>query len=316
MEALLRLSLCWPADCSPYRRLNPLLKATGGPFVATTIQVVIAGALLLIVAAASGTVSAFRSLSAVPLARDWRLRGPRSTSRPPFCCSGPRRGVLSGSSSRARCSSRSASILSECWGCRASRLRRCDDHRHLAVLAGAAAIVFVRKAPDQLESRSSDGSCSRCSPARCCRSRRHQRPLAQRPRRALRGRHRQLRGGDAGNGRCAADHARADRRCEPAAYRPCEDEMVGMAGAFCGATYVTTVFTAIPVIGTAAAVGLTVAGQHIASLFVHRYGWFRLPRREISALRYQRRCAAAYRGRTHPDLLTGGIGKARRTTPW
>jgi len=60
----------------------------------------------------------------------------------------------------------------------------------------------------------------------------------------------------------------------------------GWLGAFCGATYVTTVFTAIPVIGTAAAVGLTVAGQQIASLFVDRYGWFRLPKREISALRF------------------------------
>jgi transporter family-2 protein len=60
----------------------------------------------------------------------------------------------------------------------------------------------------------------------------------------------------------------------------------GWLGAFCGATYVTTVFTAIPVIGTAAAVGLTVAGQQIASLFVDRYGWFRLPKREVSALRY------------------------------
>lgn len=60
----------------------------------------------------------------------------------------------------------------------------------------------------------------------------------------------------------------------------------GWLGAFCGATYVTTVFTAIPAIGTAAAVGLTVAGQQIASLFVDRYGWFRLPKREISALRY------------------------------
>jgi bacterial/archaeal transporter family-2 protein len=59
----------------------------------------------------------------------------------------------------------------------------------------------------------------------------------------------------------------------------------GWLGAFCGATYVTTVFTAIPVIGTAAAVGLTVAGQQIASLFVDRYGWFRLPRRELSSLR-------------------------------
>jgi transporter family-2 protein len=49
---------------------------------------------------------------------------------------------------------------------------------------------------------------------------------------------------------------------------------------------VTTVFTAISVIGTAAAVGLTAAGQQIASLFVDRYGWFRLPQREISGLRY------------------------------
>jgi uncharacterized membrane protein YdcZ (DUF606 family) len=54
----------------------------------------------------------------------------------------------------------------------------------------------------------------------------------------------------------------------------------------CGATCVTTVFTAIPVIGSAAAVGLTVAGQQIVSLFVDRYGWFRLPKREISGMRF------------------------------
>lgn len=60
----------------------------------------------------------------------------------------------------------------------------------------------------------------------------------------------------------------------------------GWIGAVCGATYVTTVFVAIPVIGTAAAVGLTVAGQQIVSLFVDRYGWFRLPQREISTLRF------------------------------
>lgn len=60
----------------------------------------------------------------------------------------------------------------------------------------------------------------------------------------------------------------------------------GWIGAVCGATYVTTVFVAIPVIGTAATVGLTVAGQQIVSLFVDRYGWFRLPRREISTLRF------------------------------
>ena len=56
-------------------------------------------------------------------------------------------------------------------------------------------------------------------------------------------------------------------------------------GGFAGATYVTTVFTAIPVIGTAAAIGLTVAGQQVASVFVDRYGWFRLPQRPVSGLR-------------------------------
>jgi bacterial/archaeal transporter family-2 protein len=59
----------------------------------------------------------------------------------------------------------------------------------------------------------------------------------------------------------------------------------GWLGGFGGAFYVTAVFTAIPVIGTAATVGLTVAGQQIASVFVDSYGWFRLPIRPVSALR-------------------------------
>ena len=59
----------------------------------------------------------------------------------------------------------------------------------------------------------------------------------------------------------------------------------GWLGGFAGATYVTTVFTAIPAIGTAAAIGLTVAGQQVASVFVDRYGWFRLPQRPVSGLR-------------------------------
>jgi transporter family-2 protein len=59
----------------------------------------------------------------------------------------------------------------------------------------------------------------------------------------------------------------------------------GWLGGFVGAFYVTAVFTAIPVIGTAATVGLTVAGQQIASLFVDGYGWFRLPVRPVSRLR-------------------------------
>jgi transporter family-2 protein len=59
----------------------------------------------------------------------------------------------------------------------------------------------------------------------------------------------------------------------------------GWLGGVAGATYVTTVFTAIPAIGAAAAVGLTVAGQQVASVFVDRHGWFRLPQRPVSALR-------------------------------
>lgn len=59
----------------------------------------------------------------------------------------------------------------------------------------------------------------------------------------------------------------------------------GWLGGFAGATYVTTVFTAMPAIGASAAVGLTVAGQQIVSVFVDRNGWFRLPRRPVSRLR-------------------------------
>ena len=59
----------------------------------------------------------------------------------------------------------------------------------------------------------------------------------------------------------------------------------GWLGGFAGATYVTTVFMAIPAIGAAATVGLTVAGQQVASVFVDRYGWFRLPQRAVSATR-------------------------------
>lgn len=59
----------------------------------------------------------------------------------------------------------------------------------------------------------------------------------------------------------------------------------GWLGGFAGAIYVTTVFTAIPVIGASAAVGLTVAGQQVASVFVDRQGWFRLPQRDVSPMR-------------------------------
>jgi transporter family-2 protein len=59
----------------------------------------------------------------------------------------------------------------------------------------------------------------------------------------------------------------------------------GWLGGLCGAIYVTSVFLLIPEIGVAPTVALTVGGQQIASLFVDRHGWLRLPRRPISSLR-------------------------------
>jgi bacterial/archaeal transporter family-2 protein len=59
----------------------------------------------------------------------------------------------------------------------------------------------------------------------------------------------------------------------------------GWLGGLCGATYVTSVFLLIPEIGVAPTMTLTVAGQQLASLLVDRYGLLRLPRRPISRAR-------------------------------
>jgi bacterial/archaeal transporter family-2 protein len=59
----------------------------------------------------------------------------------------------------------------------------------------------------------------------------------------------------------------------------------GWLGGLCGATYVTSVFLLIPEIGVAPTIGLTVAGQQIASVLVDRHGLLRLPRRPISRAR-------------------------------
>jgi transporter family-2 protein len=56
----------------------------------------------------------------------------------------------------------------------------------------------------------------------------------------------------------------------------------GWLGGLCGAVYVTSVFTAIPAIGAATAVGLTVAGQQLTSVLFDRYGLMRLPRRAVT----------------------------------
>jgi bacterial/archaeal transporter family-2 protein len=59
----------------------------------------------------------------------------------------------------------------------------------------------------------------------------------------------------------------------------------GWLGGLCGATYVTTVFSLIPDIGAEPVVVLTVAGQQLASVAVDRYGLLGLPRRAIPGRR-------------------------------
>lgn len=59
----------------------------------------------------------------------------------------------------------------------------------------------------------------------------------------------------------------------------------GWLGGITGAFYVTTVFSAIPAIGAGTTIGLTVAGQQLASMLVDQNGWLRLPRRPVSATR-------------------------------
>jgi transporter family-2 protein len=59
----------------------------------------------------------------------------------------------------------------------------------------------------------------------------------------------------------------------------------GWLGGIAGVVYVTTVFMAMPVIGAAAVVGFTVAGQQVASVLVDWYGLLRLPKRPVTRLR-------------------------------
>jgi transporter family-2 protein len=59
----------------------------------------------------------------------------------------------------------------------------------------------------------------------------------------------------------------------------------GWLGGLVGACYVTTVFSAMPVIGAAATVGFTIAGQQLVSVLMDRFGLLGLPRNAVSTLR-------------------------------
>jgi bacterial/archaeal transporter family-2 protein len=59
----------------------------------------------------------------------------------------------------------------------------------------------------------------------------------------------------------------------------------GWLGGACAAGYVTGTFLLIPAIGAAVTVALTVTGQQLASAAIDSRGWFRLPRRPLTAQR-------------------------------
>jgi transporter family-2 protein len=266
-----------------------LSKATGSPFAATTIQIVIAGTLLLIVAAVTGTVFAFGSLPAVPW---WHAVGGIATAI--YVASTillfPRLGAVV-TVGLFIAGQMLASLGLDAFGVLGVPRQMPEIATMigtLAVLVGAAAIVFGQKNSTSELSASKLGWILLGLLAGAVL------PIQG----AING----LLRGDIGApfvvGTVSFTVAALSMVVvllitliltdAPKPQRGGLAKMPwwGWLGAFCGATYVTTVFTAIPVIGTAAAVGLTVAGQQIASLFVDRYGWFRLPKREISRLRY------------------------------
>lgn len=266
-----------------------LSKATGSPFAATTIQVVIAGTLLLIVAAGTGTVLAFRALPAVPW---WHAAGGIATAI--YVASTillfPRLGAVV-TVGLFIAGQMLASLGLDAFGVLGVPRQPPGTSTivgTLAVLIGAAAIVLGQKGATSGITFSKLGWILLALFAGAVL------PVQG----AING----LLRGDIGAPFVVGTVSFAVATLSMMlvllvtllltdAPKPRLAGLSGMPwwgwlGAFCGATYVTTVFTAIPVIGTAAAVGLTVAGQQIASLFVDRYGWFLLPRRGISGLRY------------------------------
>jgi transporter family-2 protein len=86
----------------------------------------------------------------------------------------------------------------------------------------------------------------------------------------------------------------------------------GWLGGLCGATYVTSVFLPIPHIGVSATVGLTVAGQQVASILVDRL-WMDASaptRRHPRA--YRRRGRPARGRRAHPGRIAATCAGTRR----
>ncbi|WID94210.1 DMT family transporter [Bosea vestrisii] len=266
-----------------------LSKATGSPFAATTIQVVLAALLLLIVAIATGTVAAFGGLRAVPW---WHAIGGVATAL--YVASTilvfPRLGAVVAvglfiaGQMLASLGLDSFGLL----GVPQQTPRPATLIGTLAVLVGVTAIVFGQKGAIRELSGSKLGWMLLALVAGAVL------PIQG----AINGLLRHDLGAPFVVGTISFVVATLSmitvllvtlllmNGAKPQLGGLRTMPWWGWIGAVCGATYVTTVFTAIPAIGTAATVGLTVAGQQIVSLFVDRHGWFRLPQREISALRF------------------------------
>jgi bacterial/archaeal transporter family-2 protein len=266
-----------------------LSKAVGSPFAATTIQVVIAGAVLFILAAATGTTLAFANVPSVPW---WHAIGGVATAI--YVASTillfPRLGAVV-TVGLFIVGQMVASLVLDTFGLLGvphQPLQTAAILGACAVFAGAAAIVFGQKGATDDLSGSKLGWILLALLAGAVL------PVQG----AINGLLRVDIGAPFVVGTISFAIATLSMLTvllvtyvvtdspKPQLGGLSSMPWWGWLGAFCGATYVTTVFTAIPVIGTAASVGLTVAGQQIASLFVDRQGWFRLPKREISALRY------------------------------
>ena len=150
-----------------------LAKATASPFAATTIQVVIAGTLLLIVAAATGSIFAFSYLPRVPW---WHAIGGIATAI--YVASTillfPRLGavVTVGLFIAGQMLASLALDASGVLGVPQQPIDATKVIGTLAVLAGAAAIVLGQKgAINELSGSKLGWIFWRCSPARSCRYR-------------------------------------------------------------------------------------------------------------------------------------------------
>ncbi len=76
------------------------------------------------------------------------------------------------------------------------------------------------------------------------------------------------------------------RRTPPPQLRPLRwMPWWGWLGGFCAAAYVTGTFLLMPRIGAAVTVAFTVTGQQLVSALIDRNGWFRMPRRPLTAPR-------------------------------